>query len=148
MHAMRTNRKATRSQIVDGTRFTQGSENIFADLGLDNPDEWMVKAELARQIAALVRGKTQKEIARTLGIHQPKVSALLRGKLKDFSVDRLLAFLRALGHSVEIRIRPRQVAEVPYLLPGSVAQTAGGIPANPYAALRIQFVNPEPNRFQ
>lgn len=82
------------------------SGNVFADLGLPNPDELLVKAELVHRISELIaeRQLTQIEAAEVLGIDQPKVSALMRGKLSGFSTERLFRFLNALGNNVEIRI--------------------------------------------
>lgn len=86
-----------------------GSNNVFADLGLANSEELLIKAELVRQISHLITEKnlTQTEVARLLGVDQPKISALLRGKLSGFSTDRLFRFLNALGSDVEIRIIPK-----------------------------------------
>jgi predicted XRE-type DNA-binding protein len=85
------------------------SGNVFADLGLANSDELLIKAELVRQISNLIDAKrlTQTEAANILGIDQPKVSTLLNGKLSGFSTDRLFKFLNALGSDVEIRIIPK-----------------------------------------
>jgi predicted XRE-type DNA-binding protein len=82
------------------------SGNVFADLGLANADELLIKAELVRQISNLIDTKslTQTEAAKILGIDQPKVSALLNGKLSGFSTERLFRFLNALGSDVEIRV--------------------------------------------
>lgn len=82
------------------------SGNVFADLGLPNPDELLVKAQLAYQISELISARqlTQSEAAELLGIDQPKVSALIRGKLSGFSTERLFRFLNALGSNVEIRV--------------------------------------------
>jgi predicted XRE-type DNA-binding protein len=82
------------------------SGNVFADLGLSNPDELMIKAELVHRINELIteQNLTQKEAAEILGIDQPKVSALVRGKLSGFSTERLFRFLNALGSNVEIHI--------------------------------------------
>jgi predicted XRE-type DNA-binding protein len=84
----------------------KSSGNIFADLGLPNADELLIKAELAHQISELieVRQLTQTAAAELLGIDQPKVSALMRGKLSGFSVERLFRFLNALGNNVEVHI--------------------------------------------
>ena len=84
------------------------SGNVFADLGLKNPEELLAKAELVQRIADIIteRKLTQVRAAKLLGIDQPKVSALLRGKLDGFSTDRLFRFLNALGRDVEIVIRP------------------------------------------
>ncbi len=84
------------------------SGNVFEDLGLPNSDELLIKAQLAHQISELIemRHLTQSEAARILGVDQPKVSALMRGKLSGFSIDRLFRFINALGSNVEIRITP------------------------------------------
>ncbi len=86
----------------------ESSGNVFADLGLENPEGLLAKAELVQRIADIIaeRKLTQVLAAKLLGIDQPKVSALLRGKLDGFSTDRLFRFLNALGRDVEIVIRP------------------------------------------
>ena len=85
------------------------SGNVFADLGLDNSDELLVKAELARRIGSIINQQqmTQVEAAELLGIDQPKVSALINGKLSGFSTIRLFRFLNALGRDVEIVVKPK-----------------------------------------
>jgi predicted XRE-type DNA-binding protein len=90
------------------------SGNIFADLGFANADELLIKAELVRQISNLIDAKTltQAEAAKILGIDQPKVSALLNGKLSGFSTERLFRFLNALGSDVEIRVVPKPQREL------------------------------------
>lgn len=89
----------------------KSSGNVFADLGVKNPEEALAKAELALQINRIIKQKrlTQERIAEILGIDQPKVSALINGKLSGFSTDRLIRFLNALGRDVDIvvRFRPR-----------------------------------------
>ena len=84
------------------------SGNVFADLDFDEPEEELARAELAHRIATIIedRGLTQAEAAAILGINQPKVSALVRGRLEGFSLERLARYLIALGHDVEIVIRP------------------------------------------
>jgi predicted XRE-type DNA-binding protein len=86
----------------------ESSGNVFADLALKNPDDLLAKAELVRRICDIIaeRKLSQTKAAAVLGIDQPKVSALLRGKLDGFSLDRLFRFLNALGRDVEIVIRP------------------------------------------
>lgn len=88
-------------------RVTRGSGNVFADLGLSNPEERLAKAELAHAISRVIqeRGLTQREAAALMGIDQPKVSHVLRGRLADYSTERLMNFLRSLGRDVEIVIR-------------------------------------------
>src|SRR6516165_2219032 len=91
----------------------RSSGNVFADLGLKNPEELLAKAELVQRIADIIaeRKLSQARAAAVLGIDQPKVSALLRGKLEGFSIDRLFRFLNALGKDVEISVRPARHAE-------------------------------------
>ena len=81
------------------------SGNNFADLGLANSSELLIKAELVRQISELitVAKLTLIEAAKCLGIDRSKITDLLRGKLSEFSIDRLFRFLNALGSDVEIR---------------------------------------------
>ena len=85
-----------------------GSGNVFADLGLPNAEEHLVKAQLVYKIHSLMkrRGLKQVEAARLFGIKQPDVSKMLRGDFKQFSVERLLRFLVALNQDVEIVVRP------------------------------------------
>ena len=83
--------------------------NVFEDLGRPRPAEALAKAELARKITALIAksGLTQAGAADVLKIDQPKVSALVRGRLAGFSLDRLVRFLVLLGSDVEIVVKPR-----------------------------------------
>ena len=84
----------------------KSSGNVFADLGIKNPEEAMVKARLAHVIsdAITTRDMTQVEAAELLGIDQPKVSRLVRGQLAGFSIDRLFRFVTLLGSDIEITI--------------------------------------------
>lgn len=83
--------------------------NVFADLDLPNPEELLVKSELARQISKTIKSHnlTQVQAAEILGIDQPKVSALVRGKLSGFSIDRLIEYLNALDNDVEIVVKQK-----------------------------------------
>lgn len=82
--------------------------NVFADLGLPNPERELLKARLALQIYRLIRerGWTQAHAAEVLGIQQPHVSVLMRNRPGAFSVERLMDFLAALGQDVDISVRP------------------------------------------
>lgn len=94
----------------------EGSGNVFADLGLPEPEELLAKAELASRIARIIKGRhlTQAEAADVLRTTQPNVSKLIGGKIGGFSMERLIRFLNALDRDVEIivkrRPRSRQVA--------------------------------------
>jgi predicted XRE-type DNA-binding protein len=86
-----------------------GSGNVFQDLSHPRPAEALAKAELARKIGTLIakRGLTQAAAAELLKIDQPKISALVRGRLAGFSLDRLVRFLVLLGSDVQIVVKPR-----------------------------------------
>ncbi len=94
------------SKSEGGIKYEMGSGNIFADMGLPNPEEHLLKARLARLINKAVeeQGWTQQHAADVLSITQPKVSDLSRGRLKNFSVERLLGFLAQLNHRVAITV--------------------------------------------
>lgn len=91
-----------------GIRIREGSGNVFADLGFPNPEREQLKARLTLQIYRLIkdRGLTQAQAGEILGIKQPHVSGLMRGKSGNFSVERLMDFLTALGQDIEITVRP------------------------------------------
>ena len=82
------------------------SGNVFADLGVPNPEESLAKAELAQKIIVLIRQRelTQIQAAKVLGVDQPKVSALVRGQLAGFSLERLMRFLMRLGQDIIIMV--------------------------------------------
>jgi predicted XRE-type DNA-binding protein len=85
-----------------------GSGNVFADIGLPNAEEHLLKAQLVYKIDGIMkeRGLKQVETAKMLGVRQPDVSKMLRGDFRQFSVERLLRFLVALGQDVEIVVKP------------------------------------------
>lgn len=87
-----------------------GSKNVFADLGFPRPEEALMKAELAHQITKIIerRRLTQAQAAELLQVDQPKISALTRGRLSGFSLDRLVRFLVLLGSDVEIVVKQRR----------------------------------------
>ena len=82
------------------------SGNIFADIGHPYPEEAQAKSDLAIQIYQTIKNRklTQAKVAEILGIDQPKVSDIIRGKLSKYSIDRLMRFLRILGNDIEIQI--------------------------------------------
>ena len=87
--------------------YVVGSGNVFADLGYARPEEAAAKAELAHKISKIIerRKLTQAKAATLLEVDQPKVSALKRGRLSGFSLDRLVRFLVLLGSDVEIVVK-------------------------------------------
>ena len=88
---------------------TEGSGNVFADMGLPDADEELTKAQLASHIRQVIKSQrlTQVAAAALMGVDQPKVSALLNGRLANFSSERLMRLLTALGRDVDIMIRAK-----------------------------------------
>lgn len=88
---------------------TKSSGNVFADLGVAEPEEELTKAQLASHIRHTIKRRrlTQLQAAHLIGLDQPKVSALMNGRLAGFSSDRLMRFLAALGQDVEIVVKAR-----------------------------------------
>jgi predicted XRE-type DNA-binding protein len=86
--------------------YTISSGNVFADLGVPDPEEALAKAELAHKITILIRdrGLSQVQTAKLLGVDQPKVSALVRGRLAGFSLERLMRFLLLFGQDIKITV--------------------------------------------
>jgi predicted XRE-type DNA-binding protein len=89
--------------------YIEGSGNIYADLQVDHPQETRAKADLAHRIIDLIEARklTQVEAGKLLGVDQPKVSALKRGRLSDFSLERLIGFLLWLDQDVQITVTPK-----------------------------------------
>ena len=87
--------------------YVVGSGNVFADLGYPRPEDAAAKGELAHKITTIIgrRRLTQAEAAELLDVDQPKISALRRGKLTGFSLDRLVRFLVLLGSDVQIVVK-------------------------------------------
>ena len=87
-------------------------QNVFAHLGLPNPEQELLKAKLTLQIHKIVKARrlTQAQAGQLLGIKQPHVSALMRNRAGTFSVGRLMEFLTALGQDVRITVKPTRKA--------------------------------------
>jgi len=93
-------------------RVEKGSGNVFADIGTRDAEEMLAKAQLAARITTIIddRGLSQTEAAKLLGVDQPKVSGLYRGRLREFSLERLMRFVTALHRDVRIVVdgKPRR----------------------------------------
>jgi len=87
----------------------EGSGNVCADMGVPEPEQALAKAKLAAKIAAAIDEEklTQTQAAERLGTDQAKVSAIVRGRLDQFSTERLLQYAQMIGYDVEIRFRRR-----------------------------------------
>lgn len=112
---------AIRTEKGAAPLFTESSGNVFADLGLPSSPEDMLKVELARSIGHAIQrlGITQVEAAKRLGTDQAKISSIVRGRLKDFAVERLLSYVRLLGNDIEVRLKER-----PRKQPGKIKVTS------------------------
>jgi predicted XRE-type DNA-binding protein len=92
-----------------------GSTNVYADLGIADAEEMLVKAQLATKIGDIIKRRklTQVQAAQLLGITQPKLSGLLRGQFRGVSETKMLECLTRLGRDVEIVIKsaPRSRTE-------------------------------------
>ena len=112
---MATKARSTRTLLSreEAVSVTPSSGNVFADLGFVNPEEELAKAKLVSAIAEVIqeRGVAQKEIAVLLGVDQPTVSKLLRGRTGGFTSDRLMRLLNLLDQDVDISVRPKRADE-------------------------------------
>jgi predicted XRE-type DNA-binding protein len=99
--------KKTNAKTQDVT-FERGSGNVFADLGLAQPEELKTKVVLAVRLNERIKALhlKQADVAKRLNIAQPNVSALLNYKLDNFSSEKLMEFFNALGYDVDLLIRP------------------------------------------
>jgi predicted XRE-type DNA-binding protein len=95
-------------------RVTPSSGNVFADLGFENPEGMLLKAELVRQISIAIKekGLNQYQAAEVLGTDQLKISALIQGRFSGYSLERLFKYLNTMGKDLEIVIKPK-VREIP-----------------------------------
>jgi predicted XRE-type DNA-binding protein len=114
----------------DDTAIHIGSGNVFADLGLPNPEQRQIKARLMYAISnAIKRNKlTQAQAAKKVGLTQPDISCIVRGRGAGYSTDRLIEVLRHLGQDVSIVLTP---ANAPVGKLEVTWQTVGGIPRKP-----------------
>jgi predicted XRE-type DNA-binding protein len=86
----------------------EGTGNIYADLGMADADEMLVKAQLATKIGEIIKGRkwSQQKAADILGIPQSKLSKMLRGQFRGISEAKMLDCLSRLGRDVQIVIGP------------------------------------------
>lgn len=91
---------------------TPNSGNVYADLGFDDPDEEMVKAELALVNSRYIGQQqwTDDQAARTLGIKAERLAAVREGRLGRVSITNLIQLLRRMNFDVEISVAPNPSA--------------------------------------
>ena len=92
---------------------TNDEGSAFHALGLDDADDLVLRAELMRRLAAIIKDRclTQSQAGSLMHMDQPRVSALMNGRISKFSTDRLLQALSDLGQDVELRITPSKGAK-------------------------------------
>jgi predicted XRE-type DNA-binding protein len=117
-------------KMANGIHLSRSSGNLFADLGLANPEDKKTKVGLVVEINSIIGELklSQTEAAEKLGINQPKISALSKYRLGGFSVERLMTFLTRLNRDVEIVIhkkpRSRRPARIVINTPLTEARVA------------------------
>ena len=94
---------------TDKIEYVEGSGNIYQDLGFPDSEERLAKAKLAMRIEDIIERRKLKQIqaAKILGINQPKISALINGRLSGFSIERLIHYLNLLDQDVEIIVKTK-----------------------------------------
>jgi predicted XRE-type DNA-binding protein len=90
----------------------KGSKNVYADLGIANADEMLVKAQLATKIGEIIQSRkwSQQQAADVLGLTQPKLSKMLNGQFRGISEAKMLNCLALLGRNVQIVVGPARRA--------------------------------------
>lgn len=103
--------------MSDDTTITRSNGNVYADAGLPDADSQLVKAGLVSRLDDIIRerGMSQREAARALGVAQPDLSNILRGRFRGVSVERLMRMLGACGCDVSIVVTEegRTAATIP-----------------------------------
>ena len=92
-----------------GTRpkIQHGRDNVFSDLGFSAAEagNLLLRSQLMSEIREIARGMTQSQAAKRLGVTQPRINDLLRGKIDKFSLDALVNMLTKAGMRVELRVK-------------------------------------------
>jgi predicted XRE-type DNA-binding protein len=97
------------------TEVTAGSGNVFADLGLPEPEVWLAKAHLVHRLSEIAEehGWSNAQMAEALGLDEASVADLLDGDLEKFSLEQLFGCLSALGQEIEIVVHPARSSDRP-----------------------------------
>jgi len=90
----------------------ESTGNVYADLGMADANEMIVKAQLATKIGEIIKGRkwSQQQAAEVLGVTQPKLSKMLRGQFRGVSEAKMLDCLLRLGRDVQIVVGPARRA--------------------------------------
>lgn len=106
----------TSAQVDSGFSLSVG--NVYADIGVQDADAMLVKAQLCAKIQTALdrRDLNQRDAAKLIGMPQAKLSNLLRGDFRGISESKMLKCLVRLGHEIKIVIKaPRHDASVGHL---------------------------------
>ena len=98
----------SKERLINRVQVEASTGNVYADLGYGDSEAMILKAHLVAQIAEVIRrrGLTQVQAAAKLGLTQPKISSLLRGRFRGISERRLMNCLTRLGRDVQIVVKP------------------------------------------
>src|SRR5689334_2372239 len=118
------------------THASPADGNVFADIGLPDADELRAKADLVIAVTRIIRQQrlTQTQAAALVGLGQPDLSRLLRGKMEGFSIERLIRVLAALGYEVVVQVRPAERLQRQRVARAGDLQGSGPEPAGEAAA--------------
>ncbi|RTK98552.1 MAG: XRE family transcriptional regulator [Proteobacteria bacterium] len=98
-------------------KITESCGNIFADIGLPNAEEILVKAQIAHKIEQEIKNRnlTQAKAAKLMDIPQPRVSQIINGNFHDISEHKLMHCLNKLGYNINIKIEPETRSEIGHI---------------------------------
>ncbi len=102
-------KERTRDEELADTKVEIGFGSVYADLGFENHEEMVTKANLVMEISKAIKKRrlTQTQAAEVFGISQPKLSGLLNGHFRGYSVERLIRFLNDIGQDVDIVVKSK-----------------------------------------
>lgn len=102
-------KERTHEEELADTGVEISSGSVYADLGLKNHEEMETKSNLVMEISKAIKKRklTQTQAAELFGISQPKLSELLNGRFRGYSVERLIHFLNEMGQDVDIVIKSK-----------------------------------------
>lgn len=93
--------------MTEKVKIVRGSDNVFRDLGFSEEEaqNLLLRADMMSKVRDIARGMTQQEAAKMLGLTQPRLNLLLKGKIDKFSLDALVNMLAKVGMKVKLTVR-------------------------------------------
>ncbi len=91
---------------MSNIKHTVSTGNVYEDLGYEDSAEMKIKAKAVRMLARTIAdsGETQTQVAKILGIDQPKISRILRGQFRGLSLEKIIGYIMALGNDVDVKV--------------------------------------------